>query len=256
MDQARKVNAMPLPLIPSASEQQAADAASLDAEQQQISALWGATLDRSPDVQFVINAMQPNSDPAHARGQAVKLIGGLMFNAGMQATNMLGNGALRIGSGAAASMFGSVLGARTKSSGDLSPAALASLYSMIRRNADRLVDSYRAYKNSLDETVLAEEAVEDARKLIASRDTSTSADTAIFLDIELKHATKALRLSQQQSKTYRKQLIDMAGEAAVAQLDAQINDEHNALARLTGSGSWRHPLQYVEPSTAQMQSPR
>lgn len=255
LDQARKVNAMPLPLLPTASERQATEAASLDAEQQQITALWSSTLERSPDVQFVINAMQPAGDPSHARSQAIKMIGGLMFNAGMQATSTLANGPLRLGTGAAASMLNSVFHVKGKQQPDLSPVALASLYSMIRRNADRLVDAYRAYKNSLDEAVLADESVDDVRKVITARDASLSADAAVFLDMDLKRAQRAVAVCHHHISTFRKQLIDMAGESAVAQLDQQIEAEHNALARLTGTGSWRHPLQYTPPSTATQAPP-
>lgn len=256
IDQARKVNAMPLPLIPTEAERESVNQASNNAERQQISTLWVATLDRSPDIQFVINALQPNSNPNRSRGEALRLIGGAMFNGALQIAPLaFGNASgMRLGTGVAAGMLDSVWRTNAKDSRpDLSPAAMASLYSMIRRTADRLVDAYRGYKASLDAAVYAEEEADDISRLI-SGDAANSADASVYLDVSMKRALREVRLCQQQINMYRKQLLDMAGEQAVAEVDQQIAAEHDALAKLTGAGSWRHPLEYRPPQSASSSS--
>jgi hypothetical protein len=250
-EKAKKINAMPLPLIPSPDE--AADVAKLQlsAEAQQLADLWDATLQKSPEIQIVINALQPNSDPNKARSQAMKLLGGAIFS-GLQTSSMfLGGTVPRMGAGAAGSMLESVWSAKTKDKQpDLSPATMASLYAMIRHTADRLVDCHRSYTAAIDRAVYDEEAAEDTHQLMTSTRELT-ADQQLSLHLALKNDIRNIRENQRQIRNYRQQLVDLAGPHAVARLDEQIAEQHNALAKLTGTSKpFRDPLMYTPPSTA------
>jgi len=62
---ASKVGLGPVQLIESEDESNKKVDAVVAAEQMQLNDLWEATLTRSPDIQFIVQKLQPTSNPAH-----------------------------------------------------------------------------------------------------------------------------------------------------------------------------------------------
>jgi hypothetical protein len=244
--QAEKVNVLPLPLIPTQGEMSERREIELSEESKQIAELWSSTIDRSPDIQFVINALQPTTDPRRSRSQAVKMIGGALFNVAQAAPMAMGApAAVRLGTGMAGSLLDSLWRGNAKEKGtDLSPGSLAAYYSMVRHTADRLVDAFRGYKSALDAAVLSEEFVDDVVTV-----SNQNLEQQAYFSLELIRAQRDVHLSHKRIDAYRYQLIDMAGLDAVAKLDERIAAERALMARVTGESSWRRPLQYVPSMT-------
>lgn len=115
IEQAEKVNLVPLALIPSEGEIDNYREVSLDLEKKEILALWTATINRSPDIQFVINIVQPSTDKKHTASTATKYLGGALFD-GLQVAPMFsplgqtpfGNMGAGIGTAAMKSLFSKV----------------------------------------------------------------------------------------------------------------------------------------------------
>lgn len=81
IDQARKINAVPLALIQSEAELEKQGQLGLDSERRQLTDLWTATINRSEDIRFVLTALQPTSDAKHRASTTMKFVSGALFSA-------------------------------------------------------------------------------------------------------------------------------------------------------------------------------
>ena len=73
-DNAKQVNAVPMILMDTDAEAKARDQTERDYEKAQLSDLWEATLNRNPDIQFVVQRLMPSSDHNHATTVLMRLI--------------------------------------------------------------------------------------------------------------------------------------------------------------------------------------
>lgn len=75
----KPVDAGPLALRESEDEENQKIENELSAEKTQLQDLWQATILRNPDIQFVINKLQPTSDQSHATAYMMKALGQALF---------------------------------------------------------------------------------------------------------------------------------------------------------------------------------
>lgn len=80
-DTAKAVNAQPLALINSNEELNEKSELLDNSEKKQIADLWDATLERSPDIQFVVQKLVPTSDKGHATHIMMKMLSSVMYGA-------------------------------------------------------------------------------------------------------------------------------------------------------------------------------
>lgn len=247
----KAVHVGPLPLLETPEERAKSADLLRELEAKQLHELWTATLDKSPDIQFAINILQPQSDPKHKKSKAVQMLGGLLYGAGQAAPLAFPNsGMMRFGTGISTGMLESVIRGHAKEpKNQASDANMVVVYSVIRHTADRVVDAYRGYKNSLDMLVLAEEAVADNQKMMQV--VSDDRVDALRLHLDLNKAQREVSKVKIEAYAYREQLIDLCGGDAVAKLDGHIREQREMLVRTTGSPTWRPGLQCDDPTSAQ-----
>lgn len=251
VEKGKAVHVGPLPLLETPEERAKSADLLRELEAKQLNELWTATLDRSPDIQFAISILQPQSDPKHKKSKAVQMLGGLLYGAGQAAPLAFPNsGIMRFGTGVGSGMLDSVIRGHAKEPKNAaSEANMVAVYSVIRHTADRVVDAYRGYKNSLDLLVLANEAVKDNQKMMQV--VSDDRVDALRLHLDLNKAQREVRKVEIEAYTYRAQLIDLCGAEAVAKLNGQIMEQREMLVRTTGSPTWRPELECEDPAYAQ-----
>ncbi len=73
-DQAAAVKVGPLPLLETDGESQQKASAAMEAEKAELADLWESTLTRSPDIQFIVQKLQPTSNQAHLTNVLAKML--------------------------------------------------------------------------------------------------------------------------------------------------------------------------------------
>jgi hypothetical protein len=247
---ARKVKIGPTPLLVESDEElQKKNDALGDAEKTELTDLWSATINRSPDIQFVINRLQPTSDPNHATATAMKLVAGALFNAVQAVPMMMGPGMnsmmMYSGIGSGWSIIQNLLAgqdAKKANKQAISQEQATMLYKIVRDTADKLVLEFRSYKRSLNDLDRAQKDVEDLKTMVASTRAAQDAAKQIEMEYTIRKAQRDADNLADSVRLHRQSLVDLAGADAVDKLDGQIVAEAEMLKRLTGGEMIAEPL--------------
>jgi len=227
VEQGKDVSVGPLPLLTSESDDKKTAEFINTAEKEQISDLWEATLTRSPDVQFVIQKLQPTSNQAHLNSTLTKLLGAAMYGA-MGASMMMmpnaGMGGYAMMSGGS-SAISSVMGIAQKKADNrakLSQEEQMIMLGIVRTTADKLVASYRDYKKFFVSLSRASNDLQDLQAMAAEARGGQDAAKQLEMDYTLRKAQRDIDQISDDVRRNRSNLIDLAGGEAVAKLDKQI----------------------------------
>lgn len=225
---ANSVNAVPLALVSDESETQQKAEFLETSERKQISALWDATLNRSPDIQFVVQKLVPTSDTGHATTVLTRMLGGVLAGSigavGMIAPSQGTYAAQSFASQALGQLMG-VVDDKQKKKAQLGQSELIMLYNMVRSTSDKLVENFRLYKKNV---VCLNRATTDFEELNNMKQQAlASADAAKQLDMEytVRKAQRDVIALSDDIHRYRQGLIDMAGNDAVMKLDQSVQEE-------------------------------
>lgn len=235
------VNVAPIALQETEGEAEKKEATISDAEKAQLSDLWTATINRSPDIQFVINKLQPHSDGGHATATALKLIGGALFNIVQVAPLMMPGGAnmgMYMATGSGASILQGLMaeqGAKSAKKQQISQEQATMLYKIVRDTAEKVVIEYRKYRQTRNQFQRATVDLEDLKAMVATASGRSDPAKAIEMEYTIRKAQRDVERVIDEGKMHKQQLVDLAGPDAVARLDQQMEDESVALAKLVGS---------------------
>lgn len=254
----QQVNVAPIALMETEGEaQKKADTIS-DAEKSQLTDLWTATINKSPDIQFVINKLQPTTDQGHATAKALQLIGGALFSAVQMAPLMMPGGAnmgMMMGTSSGVSLLQSLMNEQTGKSmkkNMITQEQATMLYTIVRNTAEKVVTEYRRYRHNRNEFERANRDLEDLKAMVASAHRTADPAKQIDMEYTIRKAQRDVDRIVDEARLHRSQLVDLAGSDAVARLDGQMEEETVALARLTGSGEPApgQELRVLGPKTA------
>jgi len=235
--QAAAVNVGPIPLLETDNETQKKVDTILDAEKAELADLWEATLTRSPDIQFVVQKLQPTSNQAHLTNILARMLSTAAFG-GMGAMSMMSP---NMGTYAAASMGGSmiqnVLGmaqGKADKKAKLSQEEELMMFNMVRNICDKLVASFRDYKKSSSSLTRASSDLQDLQGMVAEARAGQDSAKQLEMEYTLRKQQRDLDALADDLRRHRQSLIDLAGADAVAKLDKQLVDEHGQIDRATG----------------------
>lgn len=228
MNDAATINALPLALMQSAQEAEAELSREDRLERLQVSDLWEATLTNSPDIQFVVQALQPTSDPSHAVAVLNKLLQTVVYGGATAAPLFFPGPAANLttsfGLATLRSLFGLAESRKAKQAENKGTNSIF-LYKMVRDTADRLVERYRSYKESAISLYYAEHDLTDLRAMIGEANAAKDSCQQIKMFWETRLATQHIRTLKGEVRRYRQNLVDLAGPKAVIRLDKQIEEE-------------------------------
>ncbi len=240
LKESQAVNVAPIALQESESEaQQKADTIG-DSERAQLTDLWTSTINKSPDIQFVINRLQPTTDQTHVTAKAIQLIGGALFQAVQMAPMMMPGGVnypMMMGTSSGVGMLQNLLNEQTGKNNkkqQVSQEQATMLYSIVRQTAEKVVTEYRRYRHNRNDFGRANTDLSELKAMVAQAQHASDASKQIEMEYTLRKAQRDVDKIVDEAKLHRQQLIDLAGGDAVARLDNQIEEETLALNRLVG----------------------
>ncbi len=255
----------PLALIESDEELQNKAETQMDAEKRQLSELWQSTIGRNPDIQFVINKLQPTTDQGHAMATTMKFLSATLFSAMNMAPMMMP------GMGAGANMMpamgvmsgGNLIqglfqdkAAKNARKNQVSQEQATILYKIVRDTADKLVTSFRDYKKEMTSVERAAEDLQDLQSMVAEARSGQSAPQQIEMEYTLRKAKREIEEKSEQARLHRQQLSDLAGPEAVAKLETDLENERLALKNLVAPQTpGNPPLVPQEPQNANSNTP-
>jgi hypothetical protein len=241
LKQAKKELIEPLALVESQGEAQQKLDIMGEADKQQLTDLWSATINRSPDVQFVINRMQPHTDPNHATSTVIKLLSGVLFSAAQAVPMMMGPGmgsmAMYGGIGSGGNLVQQLLYGNEKKNQqkqNISQEQATMLYKMVRDTADKLVIEFRNYKKCRSQYERSAKLLDDIKTMVTAARDSQDAAKQIDMEYTIRKAQHDLDDITDDARLHRQQLSDLSGADAVAKLDEQIDEEMTAINAATG----------------------
>lgn len=235
---AKKVDVLPLALMESQGEQDKKTETIADAEQRQLGDLWTSTISRNPDIQFVINKLQPSSNSNHAMANTMKFLSSALFGAMNVAPMMMGgpqgNPMAMMGMGTGASMVGSLFQNQEQKAAKkqmISQEQATILYKIVRDTAEKLVTSYRTYKKEITSVGRANGDFEDLKAMVAEAGNQDPAKQ-VEMQWTLRKAQREIEEKMEEARGRRQELVDLAGTDAVAKLDKEMDDEQIALKNI------------------------
>jgi hypothetical protein len=237
--QAKQVNAMPLALVADQDEADKKASTTDSAEKQQLAYLWECTLERSPDIQFVMTRLMPTDDPSHAGSVAMKMLSTALYGA-MGTLNMVAPSPGvsipgQMGGSALMNLMGMQESKRLKNA-RIQQTEAVMMYKMVREVADRLVEDYRKYKAKIETLNKAQQDLQDLQSMVT--DARVNAEPAKQIDMEytVRKAQREVEAIAKETESYRKKLIDLAGGQAVDKLDTMLVEEQQNIQLVTPVG--------------------
>lgn len=233
----------PLALIESDEEMEKKAETQLDAEKRQMSELWQCTIGRNPDIQFVINKLQPVTDQGHAMASTMKFLSTTLFSAMNMAPMMMpgmgvgGNMMPAMGVMSGTNLIQGLFqdkAAKNAKKSQVSQEQATILYKIVRDTADKLVASYRDYKKEMTSVDRAAEDLQVLQSMVAEVRHGQGAPQQIEMEYTLRKAKREIEEKSEQARLHRQQLTDLAGPEAVAKLDSDMDSERMALHNLVG----------------------
>jgi hypothetical protein len=228
--QAGKVGLGPVQLVESEEETNKKVDAILTAEQMELADLWEATLSKSPDIQFVVQKLQPTSNPAHLSTILTRMLSTAAFG-GMGAVAMMSpNPGTYAFTSAGGSMIQQVLGMKERS--DAKRAKLSQeeelvMFKMVQDTCNRMVDAFRDYKKNFVSLTRASSDLVDLKGMVAEAHSGQDSAKQLEMEYTLRKQQRDIDAVAEEVRRHRLTLVDMAGPEAVEKLDKQLQDEQN-----------------------------
>ncbi len=252
----------PISLMPGEEEENKTAETIIDSEKRQMGELWQCTIDRNPDIQFVIQKLQPSSDANHAMASTMKVLSQTLFGAmNMAPMMMMGGGgftaanqAAMMGIGSGSNMIQGLFqdkAQKAQKKQAISQEQATILYKIVRDTADKLVASYRDYKKEQATVFRASADLQDLQAMVAESRHTQDPAKQIDMEYTLRKAKRDIEEKSEQSRLYRQQLADLAGVQAIDKLDKEMEDERNAIANITGTGTNSDPGAGVAKDTTE-----
>lgn len=233
----KKVEVAPLALMETEEEAARKVETVLDAEKLQMGELWQSTIQRNPDIQFVIQKLQPSSDANHAMASTMKVLGAALFGAmnvapfmlpgGMTGANMLPAMGIQGGGSILQGLWADKAEKGAKKH-QISQEQATMLYTIVRGTADKLVANYREYKKFLSSFERANKDLGDLQSM-AAEIASKSPASAFELEYTLRKQKRDIEDLVADVKLHKQQLMDLAGAEAVDKLDQRLCEERDNL---------------------------
>ena len=209
-------------------EQKAIDEFFSRNEQEQLSNLWKATIERNKTIQFVIQKLAPANSPQEANSLLSKTLGAAIFLPFYALQAFTSNAGAYYGSQVGGRVIGSVLEGKMQKNQaqiQLSQTEAIILFMMIDEVAERLRQRYHAYKRVLVERTLATSELDETKKDTLDAQDSMSSGAEVIAGIQRRATEREIRKLDAELRSHRNTLIELAGPQSVSELDQQLKIE-------------------------------
>jgi hypothetical protein len=219
------------------SEELEADLASAEkffskTEKEQLLELWRATLARNRTIQFVIQSLSTDPNNYEKNNAVIQVLSRALFVPFYAVSAVADNALIQGGSSVGARVIGDVVDAKMEKSDQtrqVSRTDLIVLFMLVDEVAERLRNSYYAYKESKIENQLLEYehklALLDLEQAELLEKDKVNQSSVFFTKTVIRDVERKLRQNKLNFKNANRKLIELAGEEAVNSVDLLIDLE-------------------------------
>lgn len=238
LDQARRVNVMPMVLMDTDAEAAGKALTDYDCEKAQISDLWEATLSRNQDILFVVQKLMPSSDRSHTTNVLMRMISSMIVSGVNTGGVVFGsNPGTVMGSQITSSMIYQMMGwkeSKANKHAQIDQGQAIMLYQMVRNTAEKVTETYRDYKFHARRIDTAQVRALKLQNMI--QDARFGQDAAKQIEMEYwgDRANADIEEAVYMARRYRHSLVDLAGAEAVCKLDQSFQDQFLAEKEIEG----------------------
>lgn len=217
----------PIQLLPDEKERIEARSALQQAEEQELTDLWEATLVKSPDIQFVVQKLTPTSNQGHQTTILQRMLSAALVAAVSTGGYFLPNGSQTLTSSAGNALLKLLTPDDLKNAKNagISQTDIIMLYNMVRNTAEKVVASLRDYKKNLALMERTKGDLQDLAAMVASTRASQDESRQLEMEYTLRKQQRDILAIQSDVQKYRQQIVDYAGTDALCRLDLQIEAE-------------------------------
>jgi hypothetical protein len=219
----------------SGEDQARIDTALSRAEQEQLTILWRATLERNKTIHFIVQKLTPDSANQKKNQVLSQILNTAIFLPFYALQTVAPADTSQLASYIGAGLAGDLINGKARKNSDhmqLSQTEMVIMFMMIDQVAERLREQFHAYKEEKIDAALAANEIEEARHEAAAS-LQTSSQEALFLSqIRIRQIEREQRRVNLRVRSSRIVLVDLSGPDAVDEVDKLINKEVAAIIDL------------------------
>lgn len=197
-------------------------------EKQQLLELWRSTLARNRTIQFIIKSLSNNPNETEENNAVMQVLSRALFvpfyAVSAVANNSLISGGSMVGARVIGDVVDSTHGNRERGR-QITKTDLIVLFMMVDEVAERLRNSYHAYKDAKVEQAMLNFDLQPARLDAAEALANDQQDSIFFTRMVVRDLERRVRLNELNYNSNRRVLVELAGEEAVASVDLLIDLE-------------------------------
>lgn len=197
-------------------------------EKEQLLELWRSTLARNRTIQFIIKALASNPNEIEQKNAITQVLSKALFVPFYAVSAVANNSLISGGSMVGARVIGDVVdntNGKKDRERQITKTDLIVLFMLVDEVAERLRNSYHAYKDAKVEQKLLEFDIQPARLDAAEALANNHTDSIFFTRMVVRDLERRLRQTELKYHSSRRVLVELAGEASVESVDLLIDLE-------------------------------
>lgn len=197
-------------------------------EKEQLLELWRATLARNRTIQFIIKALSANPNEVEQNNAVVQVLSKALFVPFYAVSAIANNSLISGGSMVGARVIGDVVDSTTSTKDrekQITKTDMIVLFMLVDEVAERLRNSYHAYKDAKIEQELLKFDLQPARLDAAEALANNHTNSIFFTRMVVRDLERKLRQTELKYHSQRRVLVELAGEDSVQSVDLLIDLE-------------------------------
>lgn len=219
----------------SGEEQERINSALSRAEQEQLTILWRATLERNKTIHFIVQKLTPEGANQKKNQVLSQILNTAIFLPFYALQTVAPADTSQLASYIGAGLASDLINGKARKNSDrmqLSQTEMVIMFMMIDQVAERLREQYHAYKQEKIDAALASNEIEEARREAAASLQVSSQESQFLSQIRIRQIERELRRVSLRVRSNRIVLVDLSGPEAVNEVDKLIDKEIAAIIDL------------------------
>ncbi|MDJ0624830.1 MAG: hypothetical protein QNJ31_00500 [Candidatus Caenarcaniphilales bacterium] len=216
-------------------EQKKIDSALTRAEQEQLTILWRATLERNKTIRFIVEKLTPDSQNKKKNQVLSQILNTAIFLPFYALQSVTPADTSALASYVGAGLASDLINGKTRKNSDrlqLSQTEMVIMFMMIDQVAERVRSQFHEYKEEKVDEALAVHELKQAKIEAAAALDTMSPESQFLSQVRIRQIERELRRINIKVRSNRIVLIDLAGQEAVKQVDGLIDKEIAAIIDL------------------------
>jgi hypothetical protein len=205
------------------------------AEQEQLTVLWRATLERNKTIRFIVEKLTPDDKNKKKNQIMSQILNTAIFLPFYALQTVAPTDTSSLASYIGAGLASDLINGKAQKNSDkmqLSQTEMVIMFSMIDQIAERVREQYHSFKQEKIDAALAEEELQDAKSEAAASLDMNNPQARFLSQIRIRQIERELRRIKLRLRSSRIVLVDLSGPEAVEGVEMLIDREVAALLEL------------------------